>query len=273
MLKAVVFGIVEGVTEWLPVSSTGHLILLDQFVRLGASSAFKELFLVAIQLGAIGAVIVLYWKKIFPFAHTQGEWKLSFNRQTLALWARVLVACIPAALIGGLFDKTIEARFYHPTVVAAALIIFGILFIIIERKKVREQVPARVQSLAAISYTDALLIGVFQLMAAVFPGTSRSGATIIGALLLGFDRVTASSFTFILAIPVMLGASLLKFVHFGTTFSSSELLLLLVGMATAFVISLLSIRLLLSYVQKHTFEPFGWYRVVLGIVVLAYFFL
>lgn len=271
LLTAAVFGIVEGVTEWLPVSSTGHLILLDEVMHLAAFDAFKELFLVAIQLGAIGAVIVLYWKKIFPFVRTEG--KAAFDKEALALWGRVLVACIPAAIVGGLFDKAIEEHFYRPEVVAAALIVFGVFFIIIERRKARRQTPPRVQSLADISYADAFLIGIFQLVAAVFPGTSRSGATIIGALLLGFDRVTASSFTFILAIPVMVGASLLKLMHFGFLFSSAELLTLLVGMGAAFVVSLLSIRFLLSYVQKHTFEPFGWYRIVLGIVVLAYFFL
>ncbi|MCM1040580.1 MAG: undecaprenyl-diphosphate phosphatase [Roseburia sp.] len=271
ILKAVLFGIVEGITEWLPISSTGHMILLNEFVTLDVSEEFWEMFLVVIQLGAILAVVLLFWNKIFPFgirSSASGK-KLYIKNDIFILWFKILVACIPAAVIGLAFDDVFDALFYNPWCVAVALIVFGVAFIVIENRN--KNTRAQITSLGGITYKTALLIGFFQLIAAVFPGTSRSGATIVGALLIGVSRTVAAEFTFFLAIPVMLGASLLKIVKFGLTFSSMELTILFVGMLVAFLVSVFVIRFLMSYIKKHDFKVFGWYRIILGIIVLVYF--
>ena len=266
-LKAILFGIVEGITEWLPISSTGHMILLDELVELKVSEDFYGMFQVVIQLGAIMAVVLLFWNKIFPLG--KKEKGIYIKKDIMSLWGKILVACVPAAVVGLLFDKYFEALFYNPTSVAIALIVFGVAFIVIET--VNKGKNAKVNSMDELTYKLALIIGLFQLIAAVFPGTSRSGATIVGALLIGVSRVVAAEFTFYLAIPVMFGASLLKIVKFGFDFTGTELAILAIGMITAFVVSLFVIKFLMGYIKKHDFKVFGWYRIVLGIVVLAYF--
>ena len=271
IIKAIILGIVEGVTEWLPVSSTGHMILVDEFLKLNVSKEFMEMFLVVIQLGAILAVILLYWKKIFPFKFDNG---VKVEKDTIIMWVKILIACVPAAIVGLLWDDYLNALFYNPTTVAIMLILFGILFIVIENYN-KDKNP-KTNSLTEITYTVAVMIGLFQLIAAVFPGTSRSGATIIGALLIGVSRTVAAEFTFFLAIPVMLGASALKLVKFGLktgfVMTGSELTILLVGMIVAFIVSILAIKFLMSYIKNNDFKVFGWYRIVLGILVLAYFY-
>lgn len=265
--KAFLFGVVEGITEWLPVSSTGHMILLDEFVKLKVSPEFYGMFQVVIQLGAIMAVVLLFWNKIFPFG--MKEKGIYVKKDIMSLWFKIIVACLPAAVVGLLFDETFEALFYNPTCVSIALIVFGVAFIVIE--SVNKNKKFKVNSMQELTYTLALAIGLFQLIAAVFPGTSRSGATIVGALLLGVSRVVAAEFTFYLAIPVMFGASLLKILKFGFAFTGTELAILAIGMVTAFAVSLFVIKFLMGYIKKHDFKVFGWYRIVLGIVVLAYF--
>lgn len=266
ILKAILFGIVEGITEWLPISSTGHMILLNEFVTLDVSPEFWEMFLVVIQLGAILAVVLLFWNKIFPFKFNE---KPVIQKDIFVLWFKILTACIPAAVIGLAFDDVFDALFYNPWCVAIALIVFGIAFIIIENKN--KNASPKITELSQITYQTALMIGVFQLLAAVFPGTSRSGATIVGALLIGVSRTVAAEFTFFLAIPVMLGASLLKVVKFGFHFTSAETVILLAGMIVAFLVSVIVIRFLMGYIKKHDFKVFGWYRIVLGAAVLLYF--
>lgn len=266
ILKTILFGIVEGITEWLPISSTGHMILLDEFVKLDVSEAFWDLFLVIIQLGAILAVVLIYWDKIFPF-RVRGRWGV--DRQKMNMWGKILVASIPAGVLGILFDDLFTAWFYNYQTVAIMLILFGVLFIVIENRN-RNSVP-RVRSIASITYPTAFMIGVFQLIAAVFPGTSRSGATIVGALLLGVSRTVAAEFTFFLAIPAMFGGSAIKLLKAGFHFSASEVGLLVLGMAVAFIVSIFAIKFLMSYIKKHDFKVFGWYRIVLGILVLLYF--
>lgn len=275
-LKAVLFGIVEGITEWLPISSTGHMILLDEFVKLDVSPEFWEMFLVVIQLGAILAVVVLFWEQIWPFGHKNNscpvkkDGLLSWCRKdTWIMWFKIIIACLPAAVVGLLFDEFFESLFYNGVCVAIALIVFGIGFILIENRN--KQMAVKVNSLSEITYQTALIIGLFQLIAAIFPGTSRSGATILGALLIGVSRTVAAEFTFFLAIPVMLGASLLKIVKFGFSFTGNELMILLTGMFVAFIVSVIVIRFLMGYIKKHDFKIFGWYRIVLGIIVLLYF--
>lgn len=269
ILKAILFGIVEGITEWLPVSSTGHMILLDEFVKMNISEKFWELFLVVIQLGAIMAVVILFWKKIWPFGKKRKSGKFYVKTDIIELWLKILVACVPAAIVGVLFDDKLDELFYHPWCVAIALIVFGIAFIVIENRN--KNMTPKITKLKEIDWKTAALIGVFQLIAAIFPGTSRSGATIVGALLIGVARTVAAEFTFFLAIPVMFGASLLKVLKFGLTFTGMELVLLAAGMITAFIVSLLVIRFLMGYIRKHDFKVFGWYRIVLGVIVLAYF--
>ena len=272
ILKSILFGIVEGITEWLPVSSTGHMILLNEFVKLNVSPEFWDLFLVVIQLGAILAVVILFWKTIWPFKKVKtrsGKTKIIFRQSILILWLKVLVACIPAAVVGILFDDWIDEHFYNPTVVSIMLILVGVLFIIIETVN-KNKVP-RVDRLRDLTFKDAFLIGLFQLIAAIFPGTSRSGATILGGLMIGVSRTVASKFTFILAIPVMFGASLLKIVKYGFRFSGYELIILGVGMLVAFLVSILIISFLMSYIRKHDFRIFGVYRIILGALVLLYF--
>ncbi len=266
VLKAILFGIIEGITEWLPISSTGHLILLDEFVQLNQSDNFKNMFNVVIQLGAIMAVVVIFWKKIFPFSFKD---KNVIKKDIFSMWFKIIVACVPAAVIGFLFDDFFDEHFYKAIPVAIALIVVGILFIIIENKNKGRK--ARVNSIAEITYRDAFLIGVFQLLAAIFPGTSRSGSTIMGGLFIGISRSVITEFTFFLAIPVMFGASLLKIVKFGLDFTGSEIASLLIAMVVAFLVSLFVIKFLMSYIKKHDFKVFGWYRIILGILVIAYF--
>ncbi|WP_273697677.1 undecaprenyl-diphosphate phosphatase [Selenomonas noxia] len=267
LVKVAVLGIVEGVTEWLPVSSTGHMILVDEFIRLDVSTAFMDMFLVVIQLGAILAVVVLNVGKLNPFLTSKSRQE---RRETFDLWGKVIVACLPAAVIGLAFNKYMEEHFMNAPVVAAMLILYGILFIIVERWNKR-RVP-RVESLAQLDYRTAFIIGIFQVLSLV-PGTSRSGATILGGIIFGASRYVATEFTFFLAIPVMFGASFLKLVKFGWNYSRTELVILGVGMATAFIVSILSIRFLLRYIKRNDFTVFGWYRIALGIVVLAYLFI
>lgn len=271
IIKSVIFGIVEGITEWLPISSTGHMILLNEFVTLDVSPEFWEVFLVVIQLGAIMAVVVLFWNKIFPFDLGKNRKKGIIKPDIFVMWFKVLVACIPAMIYGVLLDDIVEPYLYNATTVAIMLILFGVAFILIENWNKGKK--PRINSLAALTYRDALIIGLFQLIAAVFPGTSRSGATIVGALLIGVSRVVSAEFTFFLAIPVMFGASLLKLVKFGFGFTMTEASLLIIGMVVAFVVSMGVISFLMGYIKKHDFKIFGWYRIVLGIIVLAYFYL
>ena len=266
ILKAVFFGIVEGITEWLPVSSTGHLILLDEFIKLNESEEFKSMFDVVIQLGAIMAVVVLYWKEIFPFSFKE---KPAVKKDIFVLWFKILAACIPAAVVGLLWDEVFEKYFYNMVSVAIALIVVGVAFIFVEKKN-KDKKP-RVNILSEITFKDALLIGVFQLLAAVFPGTSRSGSTIMGGLAIGISRPVIAEFTFFLAIPIMFGASLLKIAKFGLAFSASQAVLLITAMIVAFVVSVIVIKFLMGYIKKHDFKVFGWYRIVLGIIVLLYF--
>ena len=271
ILKAVLFGIIEGVTEWLPISSTGHMILLDEFIQLNVSKDFYKLFEVVIQLGAILAVVVIYFKSIWPFKKENN--KIAMDKNILNLWGKILVACVPAAIIGLLFDDWIDEHFYNSVVVSLALIIYGILFIVIENKNIGSR---KTKDVNKISYKQALQIGAFQLLALI-PGTSRSGSTIIGGLLIGLERATAAEFTFFLAIPVMAGASLLKLAKYvlkvGLSFSGLEIGILLVATVTAFIVSMFVIKFLINYIRKHDFKVFGYYRIVLGILVLLYFLL
>ena len=266
ILKAILFGIIEGITEWLPISSTGHMILLDEFIQLSMSEAFKEMFLVVIQLGAILAVVVLFWKEIWPFTTPQKGW---IKKDIFSMWFKIVVACIPAVILELVFGDKMEAMFYNYQTVSIMLIVVGILFILVEQwNKDRE---AKIVNIDGITFRIAFYIGIFQLVAAVFPGTSRSGATIIGGLILGLSRTIAAEFTFYLAIPVMFGASFLKLLKFGLHFSALELGVLLAGMVTAFVVSVFVIRFLMGYIKKHDFKVFGWYRIILGIVVITAF--
>lgn len=267
ILKALILGIVEGITEWLPVSSTGHMILVDEFLKLKVSPEFLEMFLVVIQLGAIMAVVVLYFGKLFPLTKEQG--KLKIKMDTISMWMKIVVSCVPAAIVGILFDDKIDALFYNWQTVSVMLILVGIFFIFIERYN-RKMTPV-VNSLDALTYKAAVIIGLFQLVAAIFPGTSRSGATIIGALLIGVSRTVAAEYTFFLAIPVMFGASALKLLKFGLSFSGSEAVILLVGLVSAFVVSILAIKFLVGYIKKNDFTVFGWYRIILGAIVILYF--
>ena len=265
VLKAVLLGVVEGLTEWLPISSTGHMILVDEFVQLDLGSAFKEMFLVVIQLGAILAVVVLYFHKLNPFSHKKSK---SARRETIALWGKVLAACIPAGIIGLLFNDQINALFYNPVTVAVTLIVYGVLFIVVENYNKRRRPSVR--DFTRFSYRNALAVGGFQLLSLI-PGTSRSGATILGGILLGTSREVASEFSFFLAIPVMFGASALKLVKFGFHFTATEAAVLAAGMLTAFLVSIVAIRFLMGYIRKNDFKAFGWYRIALGALVLLYF--
>lgn len=276
IIKTIILGIVEGVTEWLPISSTGHLILVEEFLNLDKSDEFKEMFDVVIQLGAIMAVVVIFWKKLWPFGRKGNAHPLNktpfgkmIKTDIFVMWFKVLVACLPAAVIGLLLDDWIDEHLYNPWTVAVALIVFGIAFIIIENWHKGKK--PKITTIAELGFNTAFIIGVFQLIAAIFPGTSRSGATIVGALLIGVSRTVAAEFTFYLAIPVMFGASLLKLVKFGFGFTGSELAVLITGMVVAFLVSVVVIKFLMDYIKKHDFKVFGWYRIVLGILVLIYF--
>ena len=264
-LKIVVFGLVEGFTEWLPISSTGHLILVENIVHLNASAEFMKVFRVVIQLGAIMAVVVRYFNRLNPWAPGK---KKNQQLATWHLWIKILIACLPAAVVGLLLDEVLDTYLYNPYVVAAMLIIYGILFIVLEKHN--EYVDFPIKKVSQISYRPALYIGLFQLLALI-PGTSRSGATILGAMLLGCSRTASAEFTFFLGIPVMFGASLLKILHYGLDFSGMEFFFLLAGMVIAFAVSMYSIKFLMGYVKKHDFRFFGYYRIILGVIVLAYF--
>ena len=267
LLKTIILGVVEGLTEWLPVSSTGHMILMDEFIQLDVSKSFMDMFLVVIQLGAILAVVALNFEKLNPWS----SWKTrQEKKETVSLWKKVILACVPAAVIGFLFNDYMEEHFMTAPVVAATLIFYGVMFILVENYNKHRR--PRVSDLARLDYKTAFIIGMFQVLSLI-PGTSRSGATILGGIIFGTSRYVAAEFTFFLAIPVMFGASLLKIVNFGLDFSGSELVILLVGMITAFIVSILSIKFLMGYIKTNDFKAFGWYRIVLGIVVIAYLFL
>ncbi len=271
LLKVIILGIVEGITEWLPISSTGHLILADEFIKLNVTPEFMEMFRVVIQLGAILAVVVLYFSRLWPFRNQKGAknpWERYVDMDKMILWFKILVACLPAIAIGLPFDDILEEKLYNYVVVALMLILYGVLFLLIENYNARR--TPTVTSLDALTFRMAFLIGVFQVLSLI-PGTSRSGSTIIGGILLGASRTVAAEFTFFLAIPVMFGASLLKLVKFGFHFTGSEAAILLVGMMTAFVVSVLAIKFLMGYIKKHDFKAFGWYRIVLGVLVFGYF--
>lgn len=281
-IKSIILGIVEGITEWLPVSSTGHLIIVNEFLNLNVSSdaevnaAFIEMFDVVIQLGAIMAVVLIFWKKLFPFGKKNNVKPLSqsgfgacIKMDIMQMWFKVIVACLPAAVVGVILDDWIDEHFYNPWVVAIALIVFGIAFIIIENRN--KNMKAKVTTIDQLTYKQAFIIGVFQLIAALFPGTSRSGSTIVGALLIGISRTVAAEFTFFLAVPVMFGASLLKLIKYDGGFTGAQLGILAVGMIVAFAVSVFIIKFLMDYIKKHDFKIFGWYRIILGALVLAYF--
>lgn len=264
LLKTVIIGIIEGVTEWLPVSSTGHMLLFDAFVPLEMTERFKEMFFVVIQFGAILAVVTMFRNRIFPFFICRK--KLAVNKNIVSMWGRVAVACVPSAVLGLLLDDWLEANFGSPMTVAAMLILYGIAFIVVEKRN--RDTPPKVFTVGAIDMKTALIIGLFQVLSMI-PGTSRSGATIIGALLLGVSRTAAAEFTFYLAVPTMLGASALKLLKFGFDFSQAEILTLIIGMATAFAVSMLSIKFLMDYVRRRDFTAFGIYRILLGIAVIG----
>jgi undecaprenyl-diphosphatase len=271
-LKSIVFGIVEGITEWLPISSTGHMILLQEIMPMNVSEEFWNLYLVVIQFGAILAVILLFWNKIWPFrmrTTQNGTRHVSFRRSVLRTWILIIIACIPAGIVGVIADDWIDAHLYNWYVVAIMLILVGILFIVVENYNMG--LTPTTTKMSSITPLQALIIGLFQMVAAIFPGTSRSGATIIGGIIIGISRPAAAEFTFVLAIPVMAGASVLKFVKYNGSLTGSEWGILLIGMATAFLVSLFIIRFLMNYVRKHDFKVFGWYRIILGIIVLAFF--
>ena len=266
VLKAILFGVVEGITEWLPISSTGHMILLDEFVKLNVSKEFLDLFLVVIQLGAILAVVVIYWNKLIPLSTKHG---LHISRRKCKMWVKIIVASIPAGVVGILWDDVFTKYFYNYQTVAIMLILVGVVFIIIERSNKNK--IAKIDSIDDISYGQAFLIGVFQMIAAIFPGTSRSGSTIVGSLMLGISRTAAAEFTFFLAVPAMFGGSAIKILKYSGGFNSAEVALLAIGMIVAFVLSIIAIKFLMSYIKKHEFKVFGWYRIILGIAVIGYF--
>lgn len=265
LLKILLLGIVEGITEWLPISSTGHMLLVDEFIKLNMSNEFKEMFFVVIQLGAILAVLILYFNKLNPLSSKKSKEE---KKDTIDLWKKVIVACIPAGIIGVLFDDFLEAHFGTPISIAIMLIVYGILFIVIENRNKNKE--AKINSLKDLTYKTAIIIGIFQVLS-LLPGTSRSGATIIGAILIGTSRFVATEFTFFLAIPVMFGASLLKILKFGFAFTSLELVTLLIGMLTSLIVSIIAIKFLMGYIKKHDFKFFGYYRIILGIIVILYF--
>ena len=264
ILKSIILGIVEGITEWLPISSTGHMILVDEFLKMKMSPEFMNMFFVVIQLGAILAVVLLYWKRLFPFTFDK---KPHVDKSIIMMWLKIAVSCVPAGIVGILWDEQIEAAFYNYFVVSMALIIFGILFIVVERKNINTQ--PKINSIDALTWKAAIMIGLFQLIAAIFPGTSRSGATIVGALLIGVSREVAAEFTFFLAIPVMFGASLLKLIKFGFVFTAAEFGLLLLGCVVSFVVSIVAIKFLMTYIKKNDFKVFGFYRIVLGAIIVV----
>ncbi|GAU78966.1 undecaprenyl-diphosphate phosphatase [Fusibacter sp. 3D3] len=265
LLKIVILSIVEGITEWLPISSTGHMLLVDQFLKINMSDAFKDMFFMVIQLGAIMAVVVIFWDKMFPFDFKN---KPVIKKEIFFMWFKVVAACIPGAVAVFLFDDYVSAHFETPIVIASMLILYGIIFIFVENWN-KGRTPA-IKALDDITYKTALLIGLFQVLSIV-PGTSRSGATIIGALIIGVSRTAAAEFTFFLAVPAMLGMSAIKLIKFGVHYTPAEMLTLGVGMFVAFIVSVFVIKFLMAYIKKHDFKVFGWYRIVLGVIVIAYF--
>lgn len=265
ILKTILIGIVEGITEWLPVSSTGHMILLEEFIHLNVTEEFMKMFNVVIQLGAILAVVLLFFPKLWPFTTKEKGW---IKKDTWMMWFKVIVAALPAAVLGILFDDKLEEMFHNYQTVAVMLIVYGVLFIVVERWNKRRK--PKIRTIKDMTFQTAFLIGMFQVLSLI-PGTSRSGATILGAIILGCSRYIAAEFSFFLAIPVMFGASFLKIVKFGFAFETAEIIILLVGMVTAFIVSVLSIRFLMSYVKKHDYQFFGYYRIILGVIVLLYF--
>ena len=265
LLKVIVIGIVQGITEWLPVSSTGHMILADEFIKLNVSEAFLEMFLVVIQLGSILAVLVLYFHKLNPFSPKKSSLE---KTQTLHLWGKVIVGVLPAAVIGLLFDDMLNEIFYNPVTVTVTLILYGVLFILLENRNKKRK--PKIETLPELTYKTALCIGLFQLLSLI-PGTSRSGSTILGAMLIGSSRFVAAEYSFFLAIPVMFGASFLKMLKFGFSYSSSEIVILVTGMVVAFLVSVFAIKFLMGYIKKHDFKAFGYYRIVLGVIVALYF--
>lgn len=267
ILKVVFLGIVEGITEWLPISSTGHMLLVDEFITLDASDSFKDMFFVIIQLGAILAVVTIFWNKMWPF-QMKDKTQSVFKKDTWSMWFKTVVACIPGAVVTLLFDDFIEAHLHTAVVISIALIFYGIAFIVIENWN-KTRTP-KVETLNDITYKTAFFIGMFQVLS-IIPGTSRSGATIIGALLLGVSRVAAAEFTFFLAVPVMFGLSALKLIKFGLSFTRAELAILIIGCVVAYLVSIVVIKFLMGYIKKHDFKIFGWYRIVLGVIVLLYF--
>lgn len=267
ILKVVFLGIVEGITEWLPISSTGHMLLVDEFITLDASNSFKDMFFVIIQLGAILAVVTIFWNKMWPF-QMKDKTQSVFKKDTWSMWFKTVVACIPGAVVTLLFDDFIEAHLHTAVVISIALIFYGIAFIVIENWN-KTRTP-KVETLNDITYKTAFFIGMFQVLS-IIPGTSRSGATIIGALLLGVSRVAAAEFTFFLAVPVMFGLSALKLIKFGLSFTGAELAILIIGCVVAYLVSIVVIKFLMGYIKKHDFKIFGWYRIVLGVIVLLYF--
>ena len=267
ILKVVFLGIVEGITEWLPISSTGHMLLVDEFITLDASDSFKDMFFVIIQLGAILAVVTIFWNKMWPF-QMKDKTQSVFKKDTWSMWFKTVVACIPGAVVTLLFDDFIEAHLHTAVVISIALIFYGVAFIVIENWN-KTRTP-KVETLNDITYKTAFFIGMFQVLS-IIPGTSRSGATIIGALLLGVSRVEAEEFTFFLAVPVMFGLSALKLIKFGLSFTGAELAILIIGCVVAYLVSIVVIKFLMGYIKKHDFKIFGWYRIVLGVIVLLYF--
>jgi len=265
IFKAIILGIIEGITEWLPISSTGHMILVDEFIKLNASSEFKEMFLVVIQLGAIMAVVILFFSKLNPFSRKKSK---AEKQETIKLWTKVIIGIIPAGVCGLLLDDWLNEHFYNYQTVSLMLIVYGLIFIVVETLN-KKKTPI-INSFNDLSYQHALYIGIFQTLALI-PGTSRSGATIVGALILGTSRYIAAEFSFFLSIPIMFGASLVKLLKFGLVFTKMELVLLITGMVVAFLVSLFTIKFLLDYLKKHDFRPFGWYRIVIGLIVLIYF--
>ena len=267
ILKVVFLGIVEGITEWLPISSTGHMLLVDEFITLDASDSFKDMFFVIIQLGAILAVVTIFWNKMWPF-QMKDKTQSVFKKDTWSMWFKTVVACIPGAVVTLLFDDFIEAHLHTAVVISIALIFYGVAFIVIENWN-KTRTP-KVETLNDITYKTAFFIGMFQVLS-IIPRTSRSGATIIGALLLGVSRVAAAEFTFFLAVPVMFGLSALKLIKFGLSFTGAELAILIIGCVVAYLVSIVVIKFLMGYIKKHDFKIFGWYRIVLGVIVLLYF--
>ena len=266
ILKVIFLGIVEGITEWLPISSTGHMILIDEFISLNVTPEFRSMFLVVIQLGAILAVVILFWKKIFPFSFDGGP---IIKKNIFVMWIKIVVSCVPAVLVALLWGDEIDELFMNYQTVSIALIVFGIFFIIVENLNKHRR--PKVRSIKDISFMAAFIIGLFQVLAAVFPGTSRSGATILGAMIIGISRSVAAEYTFFLSIPVMFGASFKAILDYGFNFTANDIILLLIGMLVAFIVSVFAIKFLLKYIKRHDFKAFGWYRIVLGCVVLGYF--